>query len=91
MTDSARQLFALACAAASLGWWFGLVVWRGRSQEHSARVFWLHRTAPPVAIALMAVAIWLLVNTQRIQRLRSLAFRMAAPVNSSQRITMSEI
>lgn len=58
----AMRLVPLLLAAIGLGWWIGVEVWRGRSQDHSARVFWLHLTAPLVAIVLQAVAIWLLVD-----------------------------
>jgi hypothetical protein len=40
-------------------------------------MFWLHLTAPLVAIALFLVAMWLLVNTERLRRHRGLARNQA--------------
>lgn len=61
MSETWRQALSLAFAVTGLGWWLGIEVWRGWSEEHSPRVFWLHLTAPWVAIVLLLVAIWLLV------------------------------
>jgi hypothetical protein len=72
MTDDTRRRLSLICTVVGLAWWFGVEVWRGRSQEHSERVFWLHLTAPVVAIVLLLVAIWLLANTDRVRRARGL-------------------
>ncbi|MGL4424396.1 MAG: hypothetical protein ACRCZF_27320 [Gemmataceae bacterium] len=47
----------------ALGWWVGVEVYRGCSQNHSARLFWLHLTAPWIAITLLVVALGLLVST----------------------------
>lgn len=68
--NGAHVWLAVGLAATGMAWWLGVELWRGRSQEHSARVFWLHLTAPLVAIVLMAAAIWLLaVNVrERVQR-----------------------
>lgn len=68
MTDGTRQLVAGILASCGLAWWLGVEVWRGRSQEHSPRVFWLHLTAPLVAIVLFLAAIWLLGHVERLRR-----------------------
>ena len=73
MTDDTRLILACALAVAAIGWWFGVETYRGFSQDHSARLFWLHLTAPVVAIGLMLVAIWLLINTERLRKHRGLA------------------
>jgi hypothetical protein len=73
MLDDPRFLVALGCAVAGLGWWFGVEFWRGVSREHSARVFWLHLTAPPVAIVLMTTAIGLVATSDRFRKARSRA------------------
>jgi hypothetical protein len=65
MSDGTRLLVSGVLFVAAFAWYFGVEIWRGRSQEHSARVFWLHLTAPLIAIALLLVAIWVLVNTER--------------------------
>ena len=72
MTDTTRQILAFALAVAGLAWFLWVETWRGRSTEHSARVFWLHLTAPLVAILLLVLAIWLLINTDAIRRSRNL-------------------
>ena len=72
MTDGTRQVLSLSCVLVGLSWFFGVEVWRGWSQEHSARVFWLHLTAPVVAIVLTILAIWLLIDTDLLRRARGL-------------------
>lgn len=71
MLDDPRLLAALGMWGAGLGWWVGVECWRGRSREHSARMFWLHLTAPVVAIVLMAMAIGLVVTSERYRKARS--------------------
>jgi hypothetical protein len=73
VSDSSRRVLALILAAVAFGWWLGVEVWRGSTQEHSARAFWLHLTAPLVAIVLLLAAIWLLVNTEKLRRIRGVA------------------
>ncbi len=68
MTDGTRRVLATVLAFVGLAWVVGVDVWRGRSREHSARVFWLHLTAPLVAIVLTLLALWLLINTDRVRR-----------------------
>jgi uncharacterized protein YlaI len=68
MTDDTRQLLATVCGMVGLAWWLGVEVWRGVSRKDSARVFWIHLTAPIIAIILMAAALWLLISAERVRR-----------------------
>jgi hypothetical protein len=59
MTDDTRYLVAISCFVLGLAWWLGEKVWRCFSREDSARMFWIHLTAPLVGIILMGAALWL--------------------------------
>jgi hypothetical protein len=66
-----RYWLSILLAGAGLVWWLGVEVYRGRSQEHSARMFWLHLTAPVVAIVLLLVAVWLALGSERVKAARA--------------------
>ena len=53
MTATERLQIAITLVFIGVGWWFGVEIHRGRSQDHSRRMFWLHLTACPIAIVLM--------------------------------------
>ena len=71
MSEGTRMILTGVSAVVGLGWFLGVEVWRGRTQDHSPKVFWLHLTAPLVAIVFLLVAIVLLINSERIQRARA--------------------
>ena len=73
MTESERLVTTAALSAAALVWWLGIEVWRKWSRASSAWAFWLHATAPWLAAALLAVAFWLLINTDRLRLARGVA------------------
>ncbi len=46
--------------ALGIAWWIVIEVIRGRSQSQSRGLWWLHITAPLVAVACIGLGIWLL-------------------------------
>ena len=65
MTDDTRFIVSGVLAVAGLGWWLGVEIWRGGSQDHSTRMFWLHLTSPFVAIAFLATAFCLIFGSDK--------------------------
>ncbi|MHC4514260.1 MAG: hypothetical protein ACYTGW_11955 [Planctomycetota bacterium] len=41
-------------------WWIVIEVVRGRQKSHSRSLWWLHVTAPLVALACIGLGIWLI-------------------------------
>ena len=77
MTDDTRVAVGTLLFVLGFGWFLGVEVHRKFTRNDSPRLFWLHLTAPLVAIVLMLVALWLVINTDRIRRQRGLAFNQA--------------
>ena len=70
MSEPTRMLLAGVATVLGLGWFLAVEVWRGRTQDNSSKVFWLHLTAPLVAILFLVVAMVLMLNSDRVQRAR---------------------
>jgi hypothetical protein len=60
-----RLVVSVALCVAAFGWWLGVELWRGVSQKSSSRMFWLHVTAPMVAIVLLSAAFVILAGPER--------------------------
>ena len=56
-----------------LSWWVVIEVWRGRSASNHPRMLWLYLTAPLIAIILVLISIWLILETDYIRGVRALA------------------
>lgn len=68
MTDHTRIMLSGVLFVLALAWCFGVEVYRGCSRNHSAWLFWLHLSAPVVAIVLQLIGLWLLLRTERLWR-----------------------
>ena len=68
MDDDTRRWAALILTVIGLGWFFRVEIIRGNSRDDSHRMFWLHLTAPVVAIVCMGIALWLLLGMERFRR-----------------------
>jgi hypothetical protein len=60
-----RLIISAAIGIAAFGWWLGVDLWRGDSQKSSNRMFWLHVTAPMVAIVLLSASFVILAGPER--------------------------
>lgn len=78
MTDYQRQVICFALWVVGMGWFLGVKLYRGNSQDHSRRMFWLHLTAPMIAIVLMTVALVVMVGSDRFQK-RQVAAEVGQP------------
>lgn len=63
MDHHTRLLIGFGLGVLGFAWFVVIKVWRGRSRDHSARMFWLHLTAPLVAIVLLVVGLTLVAAT----------------------------
>lgn len=73
MTESERLVTTAILSTAALVWWLGIEAWHKWSRATSAWAFWLQVTAPWIASALLLVAFWLLINTERLRRARGVS------------------
>ena len=70
MTEGERLALTAALVLAGLGWWSGVEAWHKWGRANSVRAFWLRATAPWAAAALLGLAFWLLIHTERLLRAR---------------------
>jgi hypothetical protein len=79
--DSTRVAIGGVLFVAGFAWFAVIKVWRFFSLEHSARMFWLHLTAPVVGSALMLAGVLLVATSDRLQH-RNAAEPGVAPARS---------
>jgi hypothetical protein len=63
--DRTQLVVAAILIALGLAWLITISIWRSYSLEQSARMFWLHLTAPLVAILFMLAGLALAVDRVR--------------------------
>lgn len=63
MDHHTRLLIGFGLGVMGFAWFVVIKVWRGQSRDHSARMFWLHLTAPLVAMVLLVVGLALVAAT----------------------------
>ena len=73
MSDLLKFSTAGLMVVLGLSWWVVIEVWRGRSASNHPRMFWLYLTAPLIAIILVLISIWLILETDYIRGVRALA------------------
>lgn len=74
MPDDTRFIVAAGLTVAALARWaVGEFVLGGEPLRQSAARFWLRLTAPLVAIVLLAAAMLVVINTERLCRARGVA------------------